>query len=105
MSNAKILNVLNALTANGGWGNVLKFLNGIMIIRSDAIALKTTFPTPFVDTPTVLVSVITNRGDSSYDRELYPCAVTPTGFSIVSIVVAVNGVTTVSGYLAIGRWK
>ena len=50
MSNAKILNVLNALTADGG-GNVLKFLNGIMIIRSDAIALETTFPTPFVDTP------------------------------------------------------
>lgn len=50
MSNAKILNVLNALTADGG-GNVLKLLNGIMIVRSDAIALKTTFPTPFVDTP------------------------------------------------------
>lgn len=105
MSNAKILNVLNALTADGGGGNVLKFLNGIMIIRSDAIALETTFPTPFVDTPTVLVSVVTTRWASSYDRELYPRTVTPTGFSIFSIVVANTGLTTVSGYLAIGRWK
>lgn len=105
MSNAKILNVLNALTADGGRGNVLKFLNGIMIIRSDTIALETTFPTPFVDTPTVLVSVVTTRWASSYDRELYPKAVTPTGFSIYSLVVANTGLTTVSGYLAIGRWK
>lgn len=104
MSNAKILNVLNALTADGG-GNVLKFLNGVMIIRSAAIALKTTFPTPFVDTPTVLVSVITTRWDSSYDRELYPGSVTPTGFSIFTLVVDNSGLTTVSGYLAIGRWK
>lgn len=104
MSNAKILNVLNALTADGG-GNVLKFLNGIMIIRSDAIALKTTFPTPFVDTPTVLVSVVTTRGVASFDRELYPRTVTPTGFSIFNLVVNNNGLTTVSGYLAIGRWK
>lgn len=105
MSNAKILNVLNALTADGGGGNVLKFLNGIMIIRSDAIALETTFPTPFVDTPTVLVSVVTTRWVASYDRELYPRTVTPTGFSIFNIVVDNDGVTTVSGYLAIGRWK
>lgn len=105
MSNAKILNVLNALTADGGGGNVLKFLNGMMIIRSNAIALETTFPTPFVDTPTVLVSVVSTRWDSSYDRELYPGAVTPTGFSIYSLVVAYSGLTTVSGYLAIGRWK
>lgn len=105
MSNAKILNVLNALTADGGGGNVLKFLNGIMIIRSDAIALETTFPTPFVDTPTVLVSAVTTRWIASYDRELYPRTVTPTGFSIFSIAVANNGLTTVSGYLAIGRWK
>lgn len=104
MSNAKILNVLNALTANGG-GNVLKFLNGIMIIRSDAIALETTFPTPFVDTPTVLVSVATTRWAASYDRELYPTTVTPTGFSIFSIEVNTYGSTRVSGYLAIGRWK
>ena len=104
MSNAKILNVLNALTANGGDG-ILKFLNGIMIIRSNAIALETTFPTPFVDTPTELVSVVTSRWDSSYDRELYPNAVTPTGFSIFSLVVDNRGLTTVSGYLAIGRWK
>lgn len=104
MSNAKILNVLNALTADGG-GNVLKFLNGIMIIRSDAVAMNTTFPTPFVDTPTVLVSVITTRWGSSYDRELYPGSVTPTGFSIFSLMVDFSGVTTVSGYLAIGRWK
>lgn len=47
MSNAKILNVLNALTANGGGDGILKFLNGIMIIRSKAIALRTTFPAPF----------------------------------------------------------
>lgn len=104
MSNAKVLNVLNALTADGG-GNVLKFLNGIMIIRSDAIALETTFPTPFVDTPTVLVSVSTTRWVASYDRELYPRTVTPTGFSIFTLRVDYNGVTTVSGYLAIGRWK
>ena len=104
MSNAKILNVLNALTADGG-GNVLKFLNGIMIIRSDAIAMETTCPTPFVDTPTVLVSVVTTRWIASYDRELYPRTVTPTGFSIFNIVVNDNGLTTVSGYLAIGRWK
>lgn len=105
MSNAKILNVLNALTADGGGGNVLKFLNGIMIIRSNAVALETTFPTPFVDTPTVLVSVITTRWVASFDRELYPRTVTPTGFSIFNLVVNNNGVTTVSGYLAIGRWK
>lgn len=104
MSNAKILNVLNALTADGG-GNVLKFLNGIMIIRSDVVALETTFPTPFVDTPTVLVSVVTTRWTASFDRELYPRTVTPTGFSIYTIVVDNSGVTTVSGYLAIGRWK
>ena len=76
-----------------------------MIIRSKAIALETTFPTPFIDTPTVLVSVITDRGAASYDRELYPRAVTPTGFSIFNIVVNAGGLTTVSGYLAIGRWK
>lgn len=105
MSNAKILNVLNALTADGGGGNVLKFLNGIMIIRSDAVAFETTFPTPFVDTPTVLVSVRTTRWVASCDRELYPKTVTPTGFSLVSISVSHDGVTTVSGYLAIGRWK
>lgn len=105
MSNAKILNVLNALTANGGGGNVLKFLNGIMIIRSDAIALETTFPTPFVDTPTVLVSVVTTRWTASYDRELYPRTVTPTGFSVVGLQVDNAGITTLSGYLAIGRWK
>lgn len=105
MSNAKILNVLNALTANGGGDGILKFLNGIMIIRSKAIALETTFPTPFVDTPTVLVSVVTTRWVASYDRELYPGTVTPTGFSIFNIVVDNSGLTTVSGYLAIGRWK
>lgn len=104
MSNAKILNVLNALTADGG-GNVLKFLNGIMIIRADVTALETTFPTPFVDTPTVLVSVVTTRWVSSYDRELYPRTVTPTGFSIFSLAVDSSGITTVYGYLAIGRWK
>lgn len=105
MSNAKILNVLNALTANGGGDGILKFLNGIMIIRSKAIALETTFPTPFVDTPTVLVSVVTTRWAASYDRELYPRTVTPTGFRIFNIVVDNSGLTTVSGYLAIGRWK
>ena len=105
MSNAKILNVLNALTANGGGDGILKFLNGIMIIRSKAIALETTFPTPFVDTPTVLVSVVTTRWTASYDRELYPRTVTPTGFSIFSIAIDDSGLTTVSGYLAIGRWK
>ena len=47
------------LQLTGGDG-ILKFLNGIMIIRSKAIALETTFPTPFVDTPTVLVSVVTD---------------------------------------------
>ena len=104
MSNAKVLNVLNALTAGGG-GNVLKFLNGIMIIRSNTVALETTFPTPFVDTPTVLVSVVTTRWVASYDRELYPRTVTPTGFSIYRLVVNNDGITTVSGYLAIGRWK
>lgn len=105
MSNAKILNVLNALTADGGGGNVLKFLNGIMIIRSDAIALETTFPTPFVDTPTVLVSVVTTRWVASFDRELYPRTVTPTGFSIFSLAIDNDGLTKVSGYLAIGRWR
>lgn len=105
MSNAKILNVLNALTADGGGGNVLKFLNGIMIIRSNTVALETTFPTPFVDTPTVLVSVVTTRWISSFDRELYPKTITSTGFSIYSLTVNYNGITTVSGYLAIGRWK
>lgn len=105
MSNAKILNVLNALTANGGGNGILKFLNGIMIIRSNAIALQTTFPTPFVDTPTVLVSVSTNRWAASFDRELFPGVVTPTGFSIFTLVVNGNGSSTVSGYLAIGRWK
>lgn len=104
MSNAKILNVLNALTANGGDG-ILKFLNGIMIIRSKAIALETTFPTPFVDTPTVLVSVVTTRWTASYDRELYPETVTATGFSVVRLQVDNAGITTLSGYLAIGRWK
>lgn len=104
MSNAKILSVLNALTANGGDG-ILKFPNGIMIIRSKAIALATTFPTPFVDTPTVLTSVVATRWASSHDRELYPNTVTSTGFSIFSIAVANTGLTTVSGYLAIGRWK
>lgn len=105
MSNAKILNVLNALTADGGGGNVLKFLNGIMIVRSDAIALKTTFPTPFVDTPTVFISAITTRGVASFDRELYPETVTATGFSVVRLQVDNEGITTLSGYLAIGRWK
>lgn len=105
MSNAKILNVLNALAANGGGDGILKFLNGIMIIRSNAVAFETTFPTPFVDTPTVLVSVATTRWIASYDRELYPETVTPTGFSLFSVVVHGNGTTTVSGYLAIGRWK
>lgn len=102
MSNAKILNVLNALTANGGGDGILKFLNGIMIIRSKAIALETTFPTPFVDTPTVLVSVVTTRWVASYDRELYPGQITPTGFSLGRITTEQ---TTIYGYLAIGRWK
>lgn len=75
------------------------------MVRSDAIALETTFPTPFVDTPTVLVSVVTTRWAASYDRALYPSTVTPTGFSISSIVIDDSGLTTVSGYLAIGRWK
>lgn len=104
MLNAKILNVLNALTADGG-GNVLKFLNGIMIIRSDTIALETTFPTPFIDTPTVLVSKVSARAYASYDRELYPTTVTPTGFSVWGLTITERGVTTLSGYLAIGRWK
>ena len=76
-----------------------------MIIRSDAIALKTTFPMPFVDTPTVLVSKVSTRAVASYDRELYPTAVTPTGFSVYGVVVDNSGLTTLSGYLAIGRWK
>ncbi|WP_278977805.1 hypothetical protein [Sutterella wadsworthensis] len=105
MSNAKILNVLNALTADGGGGNVLKFLNGIMIIRSDAIALTTTFPTPFIDTPTVFISVISTRAVASFDLELYPKTITPTAFSVVRLQVDNSGITTLSGYLAIGRWK
>ena len=105
MLNAKILNVLNALTADGGGGNVLKFLNGIMIIRSDTIALETTFPTPFIDTPTVLVSKVSTRAVASYDRELYPTTVTPTGFSVGCVAIDNIGLTTLSGYLAIGRWK
>lgn len=104
MLNAKILNVLNALTADGG-GNVLKFLNGIMIIRSDTITWETTFPTPFIDTPTVLVSVVSTRAFASYDREIYPTMVTPTGFSVGCLAIDVHGLTTLSGYLAIGRWK
>lgn len=104
MSNAKILNVLNTLTANGG-GGILKFLNGIMIIRSKTIAFKTTFPTPFVDTPTVFISVITTRRVASFDQELYPETVTATGFSVVRLQVDNVGITTLSGYLAIGRWK
>ena len=76
-----------------------------MIIRSKAIALETTFPTPFVDTPTVLVSVVTTRWTASYDRELYPETVTATGFSVVRLQVDNAGITTLSGYLAIGRWK
>lgn len=104
MSNAKILNVLNALTADGG-GNVLKFLNGIMIIRSGTIALKTTFPTPFINTPTVLLSKVSTRTYASYDRELYPVKVTSTGFSVERLKIDSSGVTTLSGYLAIGRWK
>jgi hypothetical protein len=76
-----------------------------MIIRSDAIALTTTFPTPFIDTPTVLVSAVTTRWAASFDRELYPRTVTPTGFSVVRLQVDSDGITTLSGYLAIGRWK
>lgn len=104
MLNAKILNVLRALTANGG-GNILKFLNGIMIIRSDTIALNTTFPTPFIGIPTVLLFTISTRATSSYDRELYPTAVNPTGFSAGCIELNDRGVTKHYGYLAIGRWK
>lgn len=105
MPNAKILNVLNALTADGGGGNVLKFLNGIMIIRSNAITFTTTFPAPFIDIPTVFVSVISTRALSSFDQELYPGVITPTAFSVVRLQVDSHGITTLSGYLAIGRWK
>lgn len=105
MSNARILSVLNALTANGGGDGILKFPNGIMIIRSTTVSLETTFPVPFVDIPTVFVSIITHRWASSHDRELFPGMRTPTGFSIFSLVVNADGATRVSGYLAIGRWK
>lgn len=88
-----------------GGGNILKFLNGIMIIRSKDIALYTTFPTPFVDTPTVFIAVLTTRWAASFDRELYPETVTATGFSAARLQVDNEGVTTLSGYLAIGRWK
>lgn len=106
MSNAKILNVLNALAADGGRGNVLKFLNGIMIIRSKTIALKTTFPVPFVDTPTVFISAGSTRASTSWDRELFPNATTSTGFTVANLSMGDStGKTALSGYLAIGRWK
>lgn len=102
MSNAKILNVLNALTANGGGDGILKFLNGVMIIRSKAIALRTTFPAPFRYPPIVLVAKTSTRRAMSYDCELYPGQVTPTGFSLERITTEQ---TTLYGYLAIGSWK
>lgn len=102
MSNAKILNVLNALTANGGGDGILKFLNGVMIIRSKAIALHTTFPAPFRYPPIVLVAKTSTRRGASYDCELYPGQVTPTGFSLERITTEQ---TTIYGYLAIGSWK
>ena len=102
MSNAKILNVLNALTASGGGDGILKFLNGVMIIRSKAIALKTTFPTPFRYPPIVLVAKTSTRSGSSYDCELYPGQVTSTGFSLERLTIQQ---TTLYGYLAIGSWK
>lgn len=103
MSNTKILNVLNALTANGGGDGILKFLNGVMIIRSENIALRTTFPAPFRYPPIVLVAKTSTRRGSSYDCELYPGPVTPTGFSLVQLTTEEQ--TTIYGYLAIGSWK
>lgn len=102
MSNAKILNVLNALTASGGGDGILKFLNGVMIIRSKAIALRTTFPAPFRYPPIVFVAKISTRRIASYDCELYPRQVTSTGFSLEQITTEQ---TTIYGYLAIGSWK
>lgn len=102
MSNAKILNVLNALTANGGGDGILKFLNGIMIIRSKAIALRTTFPAPFRYPPIVLVAKTSTRRVASHDCELYPGQITSTGFSLDRITTEQ---TTIYGYLAIGMWK
>lgn len=102
MPNAKILNVLNALTAAGGRDGVLKFLNGTMIVGNKAVATQTTFPVPFRYAPIVLVAKTSTRRGASYDYELYPGTVTPTGFSLARISIEQ---TTIYGYLAIGMWK
>lgn len=101
-SSSKILNVLNALKADGGGDGILKFLNGIMIIRSKSIALHVTFPVPFRYPPIVFTAITSPRRDSSYDCELYPNTVTNTGFTLDRIVTEK---TTIYGYLAIGMWK
>lgn len=101
-SNSKILNVLNALKADGGGDGTLKFLNGIMIIRSKSLALRITFPVPFRDPPIVFTAITSTRQFSSYDGELYPSTVTATGFTLNRIVTEQ---TTIYGYLAIGMWK
>lgn len=101
-SNSKILNVLNALKADGGEDGVLKLLNGIMVIRSKSINLRTTFPVPFCYPPIMFTAITSTRGVSSYDRELYPNTVTATGFTLDRIV---TDNTTIYGYLAIGMWK
>lgn len=101
-SNSKILNVLNALKADGGGDGILKFLNGIMIIRSKAIALRITFPVPFRYPPIVFTAMTSTRQGSSYDCELYPNTVTTTGFTLARTVTQQ---TTIYGYLAIGMWK
>lgn len=101
-SNSKILNVLNALKADGGGDGILKFLNGIMIIRSKSIALRITFPVPFRYPPIVFTAMTSTRRVSSYDSELYPNTVTATGFTLDRTVI---DQTTIYGYLAIGMWK
>lgn len=101
-SNSKILNVLNALKADGGGDGILKFLNGIMIIRSKSIALRTTFPVPFRYPPIMFTAITSTRRSTSYDSELYPNTVTTTGFTLDRIVTEQ---TTIYGYLAIGMWK
>lgn len=101
MSNANILDVLNALTVNGGEG-VLKFLNGVLLIRSKTIAVRTTFPTPFRYPPIVLVAKTSTRRAASYDCEHYPGQVTNTGFTLEQLTTEQ---TVLYGYLAIGSWK
>lgn len=99
---SKILNVLNALKADGGGDGVLQFLNGIMIISSKSIALNTTFPLPFRYPPIVFTALTSTRRGASYDCELYPNTVAATGFTLERTKIEQS---TIYGYLAIGMWK